>query len=125
METGTFFLIKYLGIMFLITSLMRICFYNNRQKELNSMNLPSNFDMLIILFEFAMGMILIFDLIDKKKSLILLLFFLVLGTILIIMNNYNKILSETFDIFFYNPSMECVTLHFTYMVLILGIVLNL
>jgi hypothetical protein len=125
METGTFFLIKYLGIVFLSASLVRASLCKNRQQELISMNLPYNFDILIILFEFMVGMILTFDLFDKKKTLITLLVFLIIGTILMIMNNYNKIINETFEVFFYNPSMESVTFHFTYLIMIIGITLNI
>jgi hypothetical protein len=89
------------------------------------MNLPYNFDILIIIFEFMVGMILTFDLFDKKKTLITLLVFLIIGTILMIMNNYNKIINETFEVFFYNPSMESVTFHFTYLIMIIGITLNI
>lgn len=125
MEPGTFFLIKYLGVIFIITSFIRTCFYENRQNELSAMNLPKYFDILIILFEFITGLILTFDLFDKKKTLILLMIFIIVGTILIIANNFNKLMNEKYQTFFYNPSIESVTFHFTYLIMIIGIILNL
>lgn len=125
MDTGTFFLVKYLGIVFLATSLIRACLCKNRQNELIAMNLPKNFDILIILFEFIVGLILTFDLFDKKITLFVLLIFLVIGTVLMLINNYNKIINETFQVFFYNPSIESVVFHFTYLIMIIGIMLNI
>ena len=125
MSLGTSLLIKYFGLIFIIASLMRLCLYKNRKDELKALNVPNNCDILIILFEFMVGIILIFDIYDKKNTLIMLLIFILFGTMLILINNFDKILNEFFDVFTYQPSMQSVAFHFIYMVIIIAIILNL
>ena len=43
-------MITYLGIIFVLAGIIRYFLYNDRKKELNSMNIPNCFDYIIIIF---------------------------------------------------------------------------
>lgn len=89
------------------------------------MNLPNNIDYLILLFEIFIGFILILDLFNKQITLIILLLFMIIGTIFILVNNFHSIKTELNQIWTYQPTPMSVVLHFTYIIMIVGLILNL
>jgi hypothetical protein len=89
------------------------------------MNLPNGFDYIIIIFELITGSILLFDITDKLTTLIIILIFLSIGTIFILINNFNNIISEMYTTFTFQPTSMSFVFHFTYIIMIIGICLNL
>lgn len=124
---GNEFFIKLAGIFFITVGIVRIFLPNERKKELTNMNLSDNLnlDIIIILSEIIFGLILLFDLADKSKTILVLILFLIIGTILIIINNFNNIINDFYLVWTYQPTSMCLTLHLTYILLLTGIYLNL
>jgi hypothetical protein len=125
MISGNDFIIKYFGIIFIIAGVIRYYSPNARKNELINMGLPDGFDYIILLFEIFIGIFLLFNLFDKTVILIIFLLFLIIGTILILINNYNKIISEFNQVWTYQPTAMSVVFHFTYIIMIIGLLLNL
>ena len=124
MISGNIFLIKYLGILFLSVGLIRTQIKNEREKELKNFGLPNNFDYFIILFEISMGLILLLNTNYEQCFLIILLIILIIGCVLIIINNFNTIVNNALEVFTFQPTPMSVALHFTYIIIIISIVLN-
>jgi len=122
---GNYFLIKYLGIIFIIAGILRIFLLKDRKNELHNMNLPNGTDYIIIMFEIICGFILFFNLADISITLSILLLFLILGSLLIIYNNFNSLLKEINTVWTFQPTMMSLVFHFTYIIMIIGICLNL
>jgi hypothetical protein len=122
---GNNFLIKYLGIIFIIAGIIRIFLLKDRKNELHNMNLPNGTDCIIIMFEIICGFILFFNLADISITLLILLLFLTIGSLLIIYNNFDNLLKEINTVWTFQPSMMSLTFHFTYIIMIIGIYLNL
>ena len=122
---GNYFLIKYLGIIFIIAGIIRIFLLKDRKNELYNMNLPNGTDYIIIMFEIICGFILFFNLADISVTLLILLLFLILGSLLIIYNNFDNLLKEIYTVWTFQPSMMSIVFHFTYIIMIIGIYLNL
>ena len=120
---GNDFLIKYLGLIFVSAGIARYFLYDDRKKELNNMNLSNGFDYIII--ELIIGFTLFFNITDRLTTLLIFLIFLSIGTILILFNNFNNIISEINTVFTFQPTAMCFVLHFTYIIMIIGICLNL
>ena len=93
--------------------------------ELYNMNLPNGTDYIIIMFEIICGFILFFNLADISVTLLILLLFLILGSLLIIYNNFDNLLKEIYTVWTFQPSMMSIVFHFTYIIMIIGIYLNL
>lgn len=123
--TGDDLIIKYFGIIFIIASLVRYYIPTNRYDELDNMGLPHNIDIFIVVFEFAIGFILLFDLYDTIHVLSILLLLLIIGIILIMYNNFNKIMNEFHTVWFYQPSAMSVVLHCTYIFITIFIIMIL
>ena len=124
-NNGNVFLTKYIGLMLIFTSIMRIIL--NKQSEYESetiFKLSKNFSIIIIIFELIIGIILTFDLMYKFNSLIILLLFLIIATIIILINNYNNIILTFTQVFIYSPTGTCVILHFTYIIILISILIN-
>jgi hypothetical protein len=124
MISGNIFLIKYLGILFLSVGLIRTQIKNEREKELKNFGLPNNFDYFIILFEISMGLILLLNTNYEQCFLIILLIILIIGCVLIIINNFNTIVNNALEVFTFQPTPMSVALHFTYIIIIISILLN-
>jgi uncharacterized membrane protein YphA (DoxX/SURF4 family) len=125
MINGDYLLIKYFGIMFLLTGIMRYYLPNDRKIELINMGLPNSFDYIILLFEIFVGIFLLFDLYDKIVILMILIIMVSIVTILIVFNNYNKIIGELNQIWTYQPTSMSVVLHLTYILMFIILLLNL
>jgi hypothetical protein len=124
MISGNIFLIKYLGILFLSVGLIRTQIKNEREKELKNFGLPNNFDYFIILFEISMGLILLLNTNYEQCFLIILLIILIIRCVLIIINNFNTIVNNALEVFTFQPTPMSVALHFTYIIIIISILLN-
>lgn len=122
---GNDLLIKFLGLVVILAGISRCFLYGDRKQELNNINLPNGFDYIIIIFELIIGFSLFFDFTNKLTTLIILLIFLSIGTILIIINNFDNLIKEMNSIFTFQPTPTSVTLHFTYIIMIIGICINL
>jgi hypothetical protein len=125
MINGNDFIIKYFGIAFIAAGIVRYYSPIYRKKELNDMGLLNGFDYLIILFEIFIGIFLLFDLYDKTVILIIFLLFLILGTVLIIINNYKRIINEFNEVFLYQPTAMSLVFHCAYIIMVIGVLLNL
>lgn len=77
------------------------------------------------MFEIICGFILFFNLADTSVTLLILLLFLILGSLLIIYNNFDNLLKEIYTVWTFQPSMMSIVFHFTYIIMIIGIYLNL
>ena len=91
MISGNEFMIKYLGIIFILVGIIRYNLPTARKIELTNLGLPNCFDYII----------------------------------LIILNNYNKISSEFSQVWTYQPTSISVVFHFTYIIMIIRLILNL
>lgn len=124
MICGNDFLIKYLGILFLSVGLIRTQIKNEREKELINFGLPNNFDYFIILFEISIGLALLLNTIYEKYFLIIILIFLIMASVIIVVKNFNTIINNAFEVFTFQPSPMSLALHFTYIIIIISILLN-
>ena len=117
---------NYFGIIFIVASLHRIYFKNKRLEEMKNLNLPKYFDILIIIFELSIGLLLLIsNNIEFKIKLYKLLFcFIMLGTILIIFYNCDKLISTYNTLWTYEPNCLSFVYHLVYLLVIYYIILN-
>jgi hypothetical protein len=118
-------LVRYLGVVFVLASLHRAFLLEQRLHEQNNvLKLPSYANILIILFEFIVGILCLFKLRFYKNALLFLMIFLIVGTIIIFFHNYKSILENYFHIYTYQPTSMSVVVHVTYIVIIAAILLK-
>lgn len=118
-------LIYYLGFVFILASFHRIYLKSQREKEAYEvLKLPKYFDILIIIFEFIVGVLLISNFKYKSYLLFILVIFLIIFTIILIYHNLEKILNSYNEIFTYQPTSMSLILHITYIVIIVAILLQ-
>jgi uncharacterized membrane protein YphA (DoxX/SURF4 family) len=112
-------LIYYLGLVFILASLHRIYLKTQREEEAYEiLKLPKYFDILIIIFEFTVGILLLTNFKYKLHALFLLMIFLIIGSILIIIHNLDKLLMTYHEIWTYQPTSMSFVLHLAYIVII-------
>lgn len=112
-------LIYYLGLVFILASIHRIYLKSQREEEANQvLKLPKYFDILIIIFEFTVGVLLLTNFKYKLYALFLLMIFLIVGSILIIVYNMDKLLETYHEIWTYQPTSMSFVLHLAYIVMI-------
>jgi uncharacterized membrane protein YphA (DoxX/SURF4 family) len=111
-------LIFYLGLVFIGASVHRIWLYNDRQIEMKNLNLPPFSDIFIISFEFIVGIMLLINHKYKFHALFLLMIFLIIGSLLIIIFNMDKLLETYTEIWTYQPTSMSFVLHLAYIVII-------
>jgi hypothetical protein len=112
--------IKVLGVIIIIISLHR-AFYltsEDRVAEINHLGLHSSFSSVIIICEIIMGALLLSNMESKKLLLQISLLFIVLNCLLMLYNNYNKILSTYKDIWTFQPTAMSYSLHLLYIFII-------
>ena len=119
------FLIKYFGLVFIIAGFVRYYSPIARKKELTDIGLVEGFDYFILLFEIFIGIFLLFNIFDKTVILIIFLLFLIVGTIMILFNNYKKIMNEFLTVWTYQPTAMSVVFHCAYILMIIAVLLNL
>jgi uncharacterized membrane protein YphA (DoxX/SURF4 family) len=75
------------------------------------LKLPSFSDIFIIIFELTVGILLLTNFKYKLYALLLLLIFLIVGFILIIVNNMDELLKTYHEIWIYQPTSMSFVLH--------------
>lgn len=86
------------------------------------LKLPKYFDILIIIFEFTIGVLLLINFKYKIETLKLLLLFLIIGSILIAVYNKDKLLDTYHEVWTYQPTFMSFVLHLAYIVIIFAII---
>jgi len=115
-------LIYYFGIVFIFASIHRMYLKSQREEEAYKfLKLPPFFDIFIIIFELAIGILLLTNFKYKLQALLLLLIFLIIGSILIIVNNTDELLKTYNEIWTFQPTSMSFSLHLTYIVVIIAI----
>jgi len=115
-------LIYYLGLVFIFASFHRIYLKSQREEEIYEvLKLPKYSDILIIIFEFIVGVLLISNFKYKLYILFILIIFLIIFTIILIYHNIEKLLNSYSEIFTYQPTSMSFILHLTYIVIIAAI----
>lgn len=117
-------LIYYIGIVIILAATHRIFLIENRKKELYHMNLPSFTDIFIIVFELICGTLLLINFKYKKNILFIVLIFMIIGSILILINNFNQLLQTYNEIFTYQPNSLSFLLHMTFIIIIISILIK-
>jgi uncharacterized membrane protein YphA (DoxX/SURF4 family) len=113
----------YLGLVFIFASIHRMIYKKQRLEESNIvLKLPIYSDILIIIFEFTIGVLLLINFKYKIEVLKLLLLFLIIGSILIAVYNKDKLLNTYHEVWTYQPTFMSFVLHFAYIVIIFAII---
>ena len=115
-------LIYYIGLVILMSATHRLFLNDSRKEEIINMNLPSFVEYFIIIFEFVCGILLITNYKYKINVLYCVLTIMVIGSILIFINNIDNILQTYNDVFTYKPTYTSFILHLTYIVIIGSII---
>lgn len=117
-------LVRYLGIVFILAALHRIFLVEQRLHEQNHvLKFPRYTNIIIIFFELIIGIMCLFKLKYYKNALLFLMICLILFTLIIIFNNYDKIMENYFHIYTYQPTSMSVVLHVTYIVIMVAVLL--
>ena len=103
--------IRFLGILFIIVAFHRFMYKKDREKERITLGLPKYSDIFIMLFEFIIGILLLLNLSYKKLILEIFLGFFIIGCIIIFMRNYKKIMSTYHEIWTFQPTAMCFSMH--------------
>lgn len=116
-------LIYFIGLVFIFASSHRIIYKKQRIEESEEVfRLPKYFDIIIIIFEFIIGILLLINFKYKIELLKITLIFLILASILILIHNKNKLLNTYNEVFTYQPTFMSFTLHLTYIIIIFSII---
>lgn len=110
-------LIKLFGLIFLLASFHRMYFTNETLKEINNLNLPKYFINIIIISELIFGIILLSNVNNEKKNIILKILFysiIFMGAILIY-NNYDNFIKTYKDLWTYQPNALSIWYHLLYL----------
>ena len=111
-----------LGLIFIIVSIHRIILKKERLIEISNNNLPNYCQYIIIIYEFITGFLLLFNTQYTDIILKLLLLVLIIGSIIIVINHTQKILSTYKDVWTFKPSMSGLIIH---ILIIFIIIINL
>jgi uncharacterized membrane protein YphA (DoxX/SURF4 family) len=113
----------YLGLVFILASIHRMFYKEQRLEESNKvLKLQKYFDILIIIFEFTIGVLLLINFKYKIEALKLLLLFLIIGSILIAIHNKDKLLKTYNEVWTYQPTFMSFVLHLAYIIIIFAII---
>lgn len=112
-------LMYYLGLVFIFAALHRIYLFEDRQNEsYNVLKLPPFSDILIIIFEFTVGLLLLTNSKYKYKVLLMLFVFLVVGSFIIAFYNMDQLITTYHEVWTYQPTFMSFVLHLAYIVII-------
>lgn len=116
----SFILEKFIGLVFLLAGTHRIFLKEQREYEAQTLlNLPKYSDYVIILMEIIAGCIILFNLPGKKYALWTVAIGATIGTILLLLNNFSKIVSTYTDLFTLKESSLSVCVHLTYIIILI------
>ena len=111
---------RFIGLIFLLAGLHRIFLKNRREYEANNLlRLPLFSDIIIIFIEVICGFIILFNLSYKYYALIIITIMSIIGTLLLIINNYGDIIKSYNDLFTLHKNSLSVCIHVTYIVILL------
>lgn len=111
----------FLGIVFLSAGIYRAFHWQQALLEFSILNLSSYLIYLTVLLEIIGGLALIFN-VKTKKVLFVFIAFLLIALINVFLTSGKNIISQSGELFFFNPNPTDVFLHFTYLVIILYLV---
>jgi|LauGreDrversion4_2_1035121.scaffolds.fasta_scaffold316980_1 uncharacterized membrane protein YphA (DoxX/SURF4 family) len=116
----SFILEKFIGFVFLLAGVHRIFLKEQREYEAYKLlKLPKYSDYGIILMEIIAGLIIIFGLPGKTFALWTVAIGATIGTLLLLVNNWEKILSTYNQLFTLNDSSLSVCIHITYIIILI------
>ncbi len=111
---------KFIGFVFLLAGLYRIKLKDRREYEAYKIfKLPKYSDYLIIIIEILCGIIILFDLSVKYYAILIITIIVSIGTILILFNNFDEIISTYYDLFTFNNNSLSVLIHLTYIIILI------
>jgi uncharacterized membrane protein YphA (DoxX/SURF4 family) len=113
----------FIGLVFIGAASHRIIYKKQRIEESETVfRLPKYFDIIIIIFEFIIGILLLINFKYKIELLKITLIFIIFASILIVIHNKNKLLNTYNEVFTYQPTFMSFTLHVTYIIIIFSII---
>jgi uncharacterized membrane protein YphA (DoxX/SURF4 family) len=113
----------FIGLVFIGAASHRIIYKKQRIEESEKVfKLPKYFDIIIIIFEFIIGILLLINFKYKIELLKITLIFIIFASILIVIHNKNKLLNTYNEVFTYQPTFMSFTLHVTYIIIIFSII---
>ena len=113
----------FIGLVFIGAASHRIIYKKQRIEESEEIfRLPKYFDIIIIIFEFIIGILLLINFKYKIELLKITLIFIILASILLIIHNKNKLLNTYNEVFTYQPTFMSFCLHVTYIIIIFSII---
>ena len=113
----------FIGLVFIGAASHRIIYKKQRIEESEKVfKLPKYFDIIIIIFEFIIGILLLINFKYKIYLLKITLIFIIFASILIVIYNKNKLLNTYNEVFTYQPTFMSFTLHVTYIIIIFSII---
>jgi uncharacterized membrane protein YphA (DoxX/SURF4 family) len=113
----------FIGLVFIGAASHRIIYKKQRIEESEKVfKLPKYFDIIIIIFEFIIGILLLINFKYKIELLKITLIFIIFASILIVIYNKNKLLNTYNEVFTYQPTFMSFTLHVTYIIIIFSII---
>jgi uncharacterized membrane protein YphA (DoxX/SURF4 family) len=113
----------FIGLVFIGAASHRIIYKKQRIEESETVfRLPKYFDIIIIIFEFIIGVLLLINFKYKIELLKITLIFIIFASILIVIHNKNKLLNTYNEVFTYQPTFMSFTLHVTYIIIIFSII---
>jgi uncharacterized membrane protein YphA (DoxX/SURF4 family) len=113
----------FIGLVFIGAASHRIMYKKQRIQESEEVfRLPKYFDIIIIIFEFIIGILLLINFKYKIELLKITLIFIILASILLIIHNKNKLLNTYNEVFTYQPTFMSFSLHVTYIIIIFSII---
>ena len=110
---------KFIGLVFLLAGTHRIFLKEQREYEAYTLlKLPKYTDYVIMIMEIVAGCIILFNLPGKKYGLWTVTVGAIIGTALLLVNNFEKILSTYSDLFTLKESSLSVCVHLTYIIIL-------
>ncbi len=111
---------KFIGLVFLLAGIHRIFLKEQRKYEAYTLlNLPAGSEYAIIAMEIIAGSIIVFGLPGKSYALLTVTICAGIGTLLLLLNNFQAILSTYNDLFTLNKSSLSVCVHITYIIILI------
>ena len=116
----SFILEKFIGLVFLLAGIHRIFLKEQREYEAYTLlKLPKYSEYFIIIMEIVAGCIILFNLPGKSYALWTVTIGATIGTLLLLINNFSKILSTYNDLFTLKESSLSVCVHITYIIILI------
>jgi hypothetical protein len=102
--------IRLAGLLFIITAILRVKYVKVREEEIKILKLPNVFQYIIILCQIILGFLLLI-LYETRLVLFINLLFIALGTIILFINNYSKIMSDMYCSWALQPTSRSLIMY--------------